>query len=168
MSEFPNLNEISKQIDNVIDKLQSRSSIEKIARMLARLIKVRTRLGYGSEGPDSSRRALKPLKRSTKNARRYKKKAGRLSRETTPNRSNLTDTGQLLDSLFGRYVKKGRGEVGLLKNRRGSRANNEEVAEYVQKDRPFLEPTKEEVDQLRQRLRKDLRNLIRKGLTRTK
>lgn len=160
----------SKVIDDLIARLKK--SVEeavtpkeskRLGDTMASRIRTRTRLGYGVT-EQGSQRALAKLKDSTKERRaRY---ADDLSGLTTPNKSNLTATGQLLDAI--KSVGQ-RGKVILeIDGRRtrelgGSRPrlSNAEVARYVQEQgRRFFDLTKAE----RTFLVREVKQLILGGL----
>jgi len=88
---------IKKIRDKILKKTFTRSNLEKIAESIKDDIKKRTRLGYGVENNGDRKKKLAPLAESTKKSKRRRK--GQLSNQTTPSRSNLTDTGEMLDSL---------------------------------------------------------------------
>jgi len=73
--------------------------LNKQARILAEQIVRRTRLGKGVNDAGKQTR-LAPLKDSTKKQRRRYQR--NLTSKTTPGRSNISATGQLLDSVRGR------------------------------------------------------------------
>src|SRR4051812_22970465 len=93
-----------KNLQKSLEKLVSKSELDPIAQEMAQIIKVRTRLGYGAKANGESKQKLAPLKDSTIAGRKRKQKAGKLSNATAPTKSNLTDSGAMLDSLKGRAV----------------------------------------------------------------
>jgi hypothetical protein len=104
----------------------NQSEMEKIAEDMANKIKVRTRLGY-----DVDRSKLPPIKSEKYKKKRanYKKK-GKLSDQTTPGRSNLTFTGQLLDSLYGKSYANNTFTIELKEKRDNESVTNSEVTIY--------------------------------------
>jgi len=149
----------------VIPEIKAPANMRKYGDMSAAMIKLRTRLGSGVDASGDSKKALKRLADSTKESRKAKKKKGKLSELTTPNRSNLTETGQLLDSVG--VTKSAYGSVTVSPS--GSRTDgktNQKVAEYVTDGgRPFNNLSKIEIKRLSEEVKRDLREAIKKRLT---
>lgn len=147
---FDKLEDIENELDKVVPDL---------GEQLAQDIKKRTRAGYGSLG-DKYR--LPPLSDSYKRQRRSMGRRGRLSPDTSPTTSNLTQTGAMLNSLEFVRIGKHQGKVVPT----GTDANgmsNEEKADLVSaQGRPFLFATKGEEKRLVETLKKKLKDIIRK------
>jgi len=92
------LNAFNKKIQKALDELVSPKELNKIGNFEAGLIKRRSRLGYGVPKDLSAKEKFKELRPKTVAARKRKK----LASETTPNKSNLTETGQLLNDLVSK------------------------------------------------------------------
>ena len=142
----------------------SRRTLEPIAVDLRKTILNRIKAGFGvvsDRVAESTGRRLKPLSESYK---RQRARNGVRGERGTPNRSNLTNTGQMLDSL--RSIAK-RGQIVLDipdTSRKGSSATNKEVAGYVRKDRPFLALTKKEARQLNRDVTRQVDLAIKRAL----
>lgn len=148
MSFNDDLQKFKKNIDKALDELTSNKNLGPISKDLEEIIRRRTRLGKGVDVSGGDNTALKALKESTKASRRYKKKRGLLSDKTSPNKSNLTSTGQLLDSLAGRAINK-LIEVSPQGSRKDSKLKNAEVAAYQESSgRKFLNLSKQDIKQL--------------------
>ena len=116
----------------------------KLAKDLVEYIKLRTR-----EEGDGTSGKLNPL--SKKYIEQRAKKSNRLHPDTTPSKSNLTATGQMLDALRGRAAG---GKVTIdikpttrRKELNGKRSglNNNQVRQYVEDaGREFLKLSPEE------------------------
>lgn len=90
--------DILKDYANAV-KLVNPSKFDFLIDEIPRIIKVRTRLGKGVEnGSFYSLQSQKPL---SPKYQKFRKKFTGLSQFTTPKRSNLTLTGQMLDSIKG-------------------------------------------------------------------
>lgn len=137
------LEELSKQIQIKVKLAQVKAARE-IAALIPELIRLRTRgAGEGVDGP------LKGLEDSTEKYReRYK---DNLHPDTSPKESNLTATGQLLDSIKGKNIgskvviepSKGKRKGELSGGK--SKLSNREVLKYVELNgRKFHELNKEE------------------------
>jgi len=127
------LNDIQKKYEKnfkeIVQVAKSPQFLQPIAVIAADLIRKRTRLGYGVRGEGAERERLKALSPKYVD---FRKKNPRLSEFTTAKRSNLTFTGQLLDSLKGRTTT--RGIVVYLDPRRvGSKLTNAQIKDYQEK-----------------------------------
>lgn len=92
-----------------------------------RLIVKRTRLGYGVDGHGAERSKLKALSPGYVHLRELD---DTLSAMTSPKRSNLTRTGQMLDSMTVLEVRQGSVVVGPV-GARDDGLTNAQVAAYV-------------------------------------
>lgn len=106
MSKFKSINSIDKLDDyfEELEKVAERSfRTDRVMRQIAeetiKLIQKRTRKGTGVPKAGGAKRRLKPLTPEYKKYRRKLKKQGRLSPKTTPAKSNLTLTGEMIDSM---------------------------------------------------------------------
>jgi hypothetical protein len=125
-------------------KLAQAKAAKELASVIPDVIKIRTR--QEEEGVSGK---LKRLSSSTKEYReRYE---DNLHPDTAPSTSNLTATGQLIDSIRGKNIgskvtidlKKGKRKGELSGGK--SKLTNQEVRKYVEKDgREFLELSKDE------------------------
>jgi hypothetical protein len=112
-----------------------------------KIIKERTREGFGISGGEGRKKKLKELAESTIKSRRSKK----LSSETTPSTSNLTETGKLLDGI--KVKSSNKKTVQIVSGR-------EDVRDYIEKDRKFLGLTKGELTELDKKMEKLINELI--------
>src|SRR5690606_22586140 len=159
-----------------IKKSVSISVDQELANETAEQIKKRTQLGFGVD--DNGRQTkLKPLSMSYRAQRRgeiafFTDESGRkipyipsekptLSPYTSPAKSNLTKTGEMLESIKG-IVKDTSIFINVTGKRRdGSGLTNEEVKEFVeQQGREFMRLTNGEKNELARKLKdRILRNL---------
>lgn len=138
------LKNIQKEVeDNLID----------VGQEAVELIKKRTRLGYGVEDQGKPKTKLKKLSPGYINQRKRNKPTG----PSTPAKSNLTYSGDMLDALEAKKKQDNKIEIGF-KN-----SEEEKKAEYVSEDRPFNNLSKAEIKQLQQKLEKALRDAINKN-----
>lgn len=167
---------IEKLISERISKAVSASLDRELAQDTANQIKVRTQLGFGVD-ENGKQIKLKPLSESTRAQRRgdvvfYTDVFGRLrtfepdspprlSSKTSPAKSNLTRSGEMLESLTGE-AKNNQILInvkGLRKD--GSGLTNEEVKDFVEaQGREFLKLTSGEKNKLIREIKnRVLRNL---------
>ncbi len=176
---------IEAALREVIPKIKSADNMRKIGEQACAMIKLRTRLGSGVEGNGKDKAKLKPLTKSTIEQRKgnlafyvgpsgtpipYKPDANgakvKLHSDTSPSKSNLTRTGQLLDSEQVTSVGYGKVEVGPKGARYDGKASNEQVGEWVSKaGRAYNYLSKVEVKRLQDGIKKQLRDLLKRVLT---
>ncbi len=154
------IRELSIQIEAAGQKALSRSNTKKILDEAAKIVRRRTLLGFGVEENEGPRKRLKKLSASYKEQRRrlgkprkvstgekFRSKL-RLSPKTTPAKSNLTLTGQLLDSIRARVTGPGKGFLTPT-GQRNDGFSNEEIAAFVEEaGRDFMNLSNNEIKQL--------------------
>lgn len=82
----------------------------------------------------------------------------------SPNKSNLTMTGQMLKSMTFKISKIGFTILIPETVRRGSKVTNAQIARWVQKDRPFMNLTAGEVRIVKSRMKNQIMKRLRKLL----
>jgi hypothetical protein len=168
------INEAVKKIKDQVDKFASREQMGIYARDMAKLIGVRTRLGRAVMQNGATTSAMKKLSESYKKQRKGQiaffssggrvipyvpKSPPRLHTETTPSKSNLTNTGEMIDSLVGRGVSVGRGIIRLIGRR------NQDIGGWQEdKGRVFMRLAKAEITRLTRQIGNDLEQFIKKSL----
>ena len=113
---------MNKELNAIIEAATDRNTMREVSSDMAENIKNRTRdgLGVNKSGQEVPLKSLRP---STVTKRRQKK----LHISTTPETSNLTETGRMLDSLEGISP---RAKEGIV---RPSTQSNRRKTEEVQK-----------------------------------
>jgi hypothetical protein len=149
-----------------IDKMLSASNRDQLAQFFAEdaaaMIKIRTRHGYGVPADGQPARRLAKL--SSDYIEHRKRNRRELSSETSPGMSNLTYSGQMLDSLYARRRTVGNWSVNLKPQRDDGRRTNNQVARYVSVRRPFLFLSASELSNLGIRHRKRFSTLVKKSI----
>lgn len=159
--------EIKRMVDKATDKAVSKNFLGALGKILSKDIKVRTRSGLGTEeAKDGGRlKRLEPL-----NSEPYKKQRKRdknLSTKTSPSKSNLTRTGQLLDSIISR-VKGKKIEISFKEGRKpdkyGKTVKNDDIVTWQETQRrPFFyisAPEQTRIDRLvRKKIEQELKKL---------
>lgn len=97
LSEFPH--HLKTALEKAKQELLSPSSLQQIGDDIAEQLRLRARLGNGLGENYTDPAKLKPL--SPKYVEQRKKMKD-LSEETTPKKSNLTQTGEMLDDIIAR------------------------------------------------------------------
>lgn len=153
-----------KIFDKILGK--AKTSVDKVdlrkhAKATANRIKTRTRLGDGlkDDARGSAKKKLKKLQ--SKNYKKYREKTDKLSEFTTAGMSNLTFTGQLLDSIFGK-VKGRKIVIDMKEDRNDGKKNSDIVAKQSKLGRPFFELSSKELKGLQNDIKKEIISNIRK------
>lgn len=100
------LKRFRSNVEKSLQELTSNKTLDLISKKTAEIITRRTRLGSGVEETGARKTPLAKLASSTKKSRSYKRSRGQLSDKTSPNKSNLTETGEMLDSIKGRAINR--------------------------------------------------------------
>ena len=129
-------------ITDALNKVADKETMQDLGEAASELIKKRTRLGYGVDTPEGSKKRLKPLSDPYKKKRKKDKPTG----PTTPTRSNLTSSGKMLDNLGPVKPTNTSVSIGF------SDKEQEQKAEWVSEERPFNNLSKSEVKQIEQEL----------------
>lgn len=144
--------ELEAAMGELISKVTSNSFLKEVGVMACDLIRKRTRLGFAVREQQGSKEKLKTLTDPYVKFRKKSKPPG----PTSPGKSNLTYTGQMLNSLEPKVV----GNSVLIG------FSNEEArqkAEWVTDGgRPFMSLSKAEVKQIQQKLEKDIGSILSK------
>lgn len=149
--------DLKKKVDTALREVLSKETFDDIGALTSEQIKTRTRLGKGVEQNEAGFTPLKPLSPATQNIRQAKKKAGKLSGLTTPKKSNLTETGELLDSI--KYESKAT-EVRIYIE--GSN-NQKKAIDQVGQGRKFMNLSKTEIREVIKYLQKKIEDSFNKG-----
>ena len=154
------LKEILEQTEKKLKQGLNRTFLKKLAADIANGIKTRTRLGKGVQFDGGKQEKLKPLKKSYIEQRGKDKKKGDLSPNTGVANSNLTRTGQLLDSIVSAI--RGNNIIKIsFRERRDDGKKNIKIVDYQEdQNRPFFylsKPEQRNIERIvRQQLRKEL------------
>lgn len=93
MAKFKDFKSLFKSINKKVDELTNKSGMDEVGEEAVDMVKKRTRLGYGADGRKKEK--LGKLSEGYQKQRKKKK----LSKSTSPSKSNLTNTGKMLDDL---------------------------------------------------------------------
>lgn len=149
-------------LEKAADTIARPDNMRRYGKMAAEFMKLRTRLGYGVAETGARRERLKALKDTYIERRKRDKEDGTLSERTTPSKSNLTRTGQMLDSIEVTDAKKARVVVGPTGDRSNSDLSNADVAGFVAKaGRAFLNLSDLELRKLKNQVRQDFKRFLK-------
>lgn len=164
------LAKIQAAITAAVNDAIAPTQMKRIAGLAEDEIRVRTRLGKGVATPNGPQGAFAPLKPSTIESRKRAKIRGDLSNESSPSKSNLTSTGEMLDSLRGTATGKGKAVVKPT-GTRDSGLTNEKLASFHERGtpkmrkRPFMNLSSLQVDRITDEVRRDVLARVKKALT---
>ena len=172
------LSQFKRDMAKVFEEIAKPDSLLEIGKFAADRIVKRTRLGRGVAEPEGEAAPLKPLSEAYVEARkrereagrgkggRFVKGAGKLSSLTSPKKSNLTRTDQMLSSIKPERPKRGSVTITPTGTRKEGSLTNEEVAGYVSRERPFLNLSKAEVAGVTRLIRERIDEILQRlGLT---
>jgi len=151
------LNRLAQQTDKIITEMASNGDFNFLLKEVPNIIKIRTQLGKGVSSNGGKLSALKKLE--SDKYKELRKKSDKLSSNTTPNRSNLTATGQLLDAIRGErsgnefrffFISKRNADL----SGRTSKATNQDIVKgQEEQGRPFFFLSKTELTRLSRSIR---------------
>ena len=142
-----------KQLDELMRKVIARRNLDAVGEMVADQIRKRTRLGYGVEDDGKSQKKLKKLSNGYKDWRKKNRRA--LSGDTTPARSNLTQTGDMLDSIEHK-VQGDSVEISV-----NGRFNQDKARWVTEGGRPFMNLSKAERNMVADMFRDIIKDTIK-------
>ncbi len=152
--------QIQKRIESAFEEAKNPNTQKIIGDFVLNLIVKRTRLGFGVNKNFGEKQKFP--KHSEKYIRRRERFAG-LSSTTSPNKSNLTFTGQLLEST--KVIKAANGQIRISPtgSRSTERLTNLELADILEsKGRIYNRISQLEYQQLIRFYRKTFGDLLRK------
>lgn len=161
-SNDKNIEQLKLNVSTILNRLNQKD-MDGIASFIERMVRIRTRLGFGVRIDSGEKYKLseKKFAESTIKTRERLKKKGELSNLTTPKKSNLTMTGQLLDSIKWKIDKL---KITLFfdsNRRKDGRNTNNEIANYVSEKRPFFNLSKQEIEQVKREVIKVLKSRLK-------
>jgi hypothetical protein len=134
------------RLNKAIEATTGPEEIKKIGGFLIQKIAVRTRLGYGVTNHLDEKSSLKPLSPKYK---QFRKDYPYLYGMTTPNKSNLTLTGSMIDSLRIKNIGKNSIRIGPTGTDRNGVSNSSKAYWQEKMGRVFLRLSFQEVKQAR-------------------
>lgn len=146
-----------KSNNKILNKLAD--EMPDLSKEAVAIIKKRTRAGYGVNANYGGKERLDAL--SPRYKKQRKKNKSDLSSEARWNKSNLTKTGSMLDSLYA-VVKKLTFRVTVRGEDRDNVSNREKAWWLEEGGRPFLYLSKIEIKRLTKELQKKLEKIIDK------
>lgn len=158
--------QLERELKKISDEIGSQKNTQSVGRIGLEIIYTRVKDGFGVTSDSISQPRKRRLKALDPKTIAQRKRRGVRGFRGSPEKSNLTDTGQLLDSI---EVRAGKNKFSLIipntrRKRRGGEKRvptNEDVAQYVRGDRPFFAFTNPEKRLLEKTVQKILNKLTR-------
>lgn len=148
------LKQFEKNLKEIQTKLLTNPDIwDKVGKFAVNLIQKRTRLGYGVSAPGEVKQALKPLSPGYVKWRKKHRPPG----PTTPQKSNLTYTGDMLEDIGYRIINGHDIEIFMTTDE-----SNKKAAWNQQNGRPFLYISDTEYTQIKNYIEQLLNEEIKK------
>ncbi len=148
MAKYKSITDFVKDLNvKVINETFSKRQMRDYAQLAIDMIVKRTRQGLGVAGTGRSEQNLKPLSDGYTKYRRNNR--FKLDSTTSPGKSNLTFTGQLLRSFTVYEVRNNFVSWGPNRRRRKGGITNQELGEFVSERRPFNYLSKIEIEKIR-------------------
>jgi hypothetical protein len=154
-------------LTKVVKEVNSSVNMQDYGEVAAEEIKRQTRLGYGVSATGAPREKLAELKPSTVKSRTRGKKTGVLNELTTPKKSNLTNTGQMLDSIKAQNATTGKVKISAT-GQHSSGKSNQTLTKYAaegspnRKKRPFLNLSDRGVKKVQDHIRQTILKVVKK------
>jgi len=147
---------IRKVLSRVTTSLRSRRIPAMVGRESAKIVKTRTRKGFGITNNEGKKQRLKKLENSTKKTRTRIKRLGQLSSETSPRRSNFTRTGKTLDNI---KVNPSNSKVEVTLDSHGKQAVRE--TSKISDKFNFMGLSKSEVKEIKKQIEAELQKALK-------
>lgn len=146
-----------KNLENIVKGISSKDSLEEIGAEVVEMVKKRTQLGYGVEDTGKTKKKLTKLEDSTIKSRKQKN----LSGMTEPKKSNLTETGDMLDDIKVTKSSNGELEIGFGSDFSQKKANwNTNPTKHPNK-RPFMALSNVEIKRVKDKIQEIADDLIK-------
>lgn len=150
------LDKSKKSIDSAVQRIQNvfgtsldAKNMKLIGNQAVFEVKRRTRLGYGVPEDRAPKEKLLALSYEYIQQRIEMAEDGELSSATKPSKSNLTATGQMLDSLKVINYRRNFAEISPEGSRYDTNQTNQEISAYVEaQGRPYLNLSALEIKKL--------------------
>lgn len=152
------LRKLQRKLTEALDDVEFDEYFEPIPD----IIKERARGGQGITKDGGAKKNLKKLANSTMLGRELLERKGRLSSETSPVTSNLTQSGQMLDSIRLTKVNGKKYIVEFEESRDDDKLNTDLVKYNEEKGRTFFGLTKTERRTLERNVQKKINALVKK------
>lgn len=155
---------VSLDFKKVAKEISSPKYMKEVGQFAADMIKKRSRLGSSVSDRGNQKEKFKQLSDPYVEQRKKDKTNGKLSEFTSAKKSNLTRTGQLLDSIAVKEATPRTATIGPSGQRNDGKSN-QKVGEFVSDaGRPFNNLSNVEIKRVSDKIRRDVMSLLKKRL----
>lgn len=151
------LDDVRKFLNALKKEVLSKDNFQKIGEEVKEIVYRRVKSGFGVNSDETETPTQKRLKPLSKSYVEQRKDRGVKGQFATPGASNLTNTGQMLDSIQVRATNDGVTISIPDTPRSDTDISNKKVAEYVADERPFFALTSAEIKIVDQMIRDQVR-----------
>lgn len=144
--------ELVKELKDALDILESPEFMKQLGEFVKKGILDRTKAGVGVDNPGGNRKPLKPLSPAYVEQRKRMK----LAKDTSPGKSNLTQTGKMLKDLTV-ISTKAKTAVDFKNDESKTKAKHNE-----DNGRPFAYVDKEQIKEVEAIVQAKLEELLKK------
>jgi len=134
---------LEDKLNNIVKAFEDPKTIKSLGASTAKRIVARSRKGLVVDNTIGTERKNDPLRPITKERRRRLKSKGQLDSRTSPNKSNLTATGKMLNDVQVTRVGKRSSTIGFKKKKERVKAKHVQDA-----GREFFNLSNKDVDAL--------------------
>ena len=145
--------DLAKRIAKMARELGNKEQTQKVATAAAEIVKERTNRGFGVAQNNGPKKRLKPL---SANYKKQRKKLP-LGPKARPSRSNLNQTGEMVESV------KGKGSKNLAEVRLTGENNKKKAIDQVKAGRSFMNLAKSEIKKVVNIIEEQINNDIKKN-----
>lgn len=147
-----------RRMNDALEEATSKKVLKEARDLVVNDIKTRVTLGFGVDKTGGSKKRFKGLSSSYVEQRRSLKKKGKLGNNATPKKSNVHQSGQMIEEDLAGTVDGNRIIIGFKTDR------SSKIASFVEKTRPFLNFSKGEVQRITKFFRTQITEIFTKAL----
>lgn len=148
------MDEVMEEVKKILEKLKSPESLKELGTKVIDMVRNRTRLGYGCS-KDGKKEKLDALSDPYVKQRRNRKKKGTLSSLTSPAKSNLTLTGDMLKNMDYKVDKE------QLVIEFSDEFSTNKATWNTDKERPFMNLTEQETKRVTELIKDEVAKLVK-------
>lgn len=145
---------LTKKVNEIVNRVLDKNLLNEIGSFAAGRIQNRTRLGKGVSEQGGKLEKLKPLSDGYKKQRRKNK--SKLSPDAKPAKSNLTFSGQMLESIDYKIE-----EPDTIVIRFDNNKARRKAIEVTDKGRPFFNLADSEINAIKKLIRDKIKKVTR-------
>lgn len=154
------LKQLQNKLSAIIKDSITTDLMREIVNTSAENVKTRTRRGFGVKKEGDRAEKLKGISESYKKQRRRLKKQGKLSSDTSPAKSNLTRSGEMVNNVKGKVESSTKGTILIDGDKNRNKAKYQ-----AEEGRTFMNLSKAEIKDIEKVIEQHIKNdITKKGL----